>query len=424
MNIDKLLEKLKHTKINKNIKKQIVRPKTSDIVSANEHSPKVQLFELENYNELLKDLSQKVNLAHEKDILSLLSLIFYNENYFDQHTIRITSAEITPSQVVLNYQIPNIGEADKLKIQKDSEEGFLYEISDEAGRTFRYHCQLTPNTNDSDSFTTTTGNNYSLTSILRYYREWDEKDKVFSYETSPNKISIRMWNCFYVKRDLEDESYCLTIEVEKPEDEEEKTIYELPNQEQLLTYLQNLDFPVNLDEIYKQICLISLGEDISKYPLISMNILTQKYLPWVGYADGMFTDMISLTDGVLTTFGLTHRPTNRKENNLTSVFLHDDNTISYVHFNQEHGFKIVNNTNLENATNDLGKDPISYVSVKALNTFPEQWQNVVTITSNTSPNNEELDMDMDTGFIQMDLFESEDADDKTYSSEQGPQYKK
>lgn len=71
--------------------------------------------------------------------------------------------------------------------------------------------------------------------------------------------------------------------------------YELNNEDKLINYLVSLKFPILIDEVYKKICEISLGNDVSEYDFIHIYALKE----------GKQTDFIEISRGEWQRFGRT-----------------------------------------------------------------------------------------------------------------------
>ena len=75
----------------------------------------------------------------------------------------------------------------------------------------------------------------------------------------------------------------LVLSIEKPynqniqKDEKGRDIkYELDNEVELVNYLVELKFPITIEDVYKKICEISLGDNISNYPYIYLYVTNKK----------------------------------------------------------------------------------------------------------------------------------------------------
>ena len=77
-------------------------------------------------------------------------------------------------------------------------------------------------------------------------------------------------------------------------------IYNLNNEKELIKYLCSLTFPVKIDEVYKKICDISLG-DVNEYSFVSLKVTKYDSI------DGLdeVIDEITLRNGVLEDFIIT-----------------------------------------------------------------------------------------------------------------------
>lgn len=134
------------------------------------------------------------------------------------------------------------------------------------------------------------GNKYKIVSYtkedkrgLMLSRHYDEMKAEFFIERDDYELyfSVKEPMCLFLKRDGEG-------------------IYRIKNEKELINYLTSLRFPVEIDLVYKKICEISLG-DIGVYPEFSLKVT--KYDMNEGLEE--VTDVIELTDGKLSSFGMT-----------------------------------------------------------------------------------------------------------------------
>jgi len=103
---------------------------------------------------------------------------------------------------------------------------------------------------------------------------------------------------FFVEKN--DYELCLLVLKSNDMNFDEKGVYRLKNEKELVSYLNSLVFPVNIDLVYKKICEISLG-DASLYSDFSLRV--NKF----DNIDGLeeVTDEITLRNGVLEDFIIT-----------------------------------------------------------------------------------------------------------------------
>ena len=115
------------------------------------------------------------------------------------------------------------------------------------------------------------------------------------------------------------------LKVDKPYDLQnpKEHYYRLNNEEELVNYLSKLEFPIEIEEVYKKICEISLGENISEYPFIHICVTKE----------GMATDTLDIDEGEWHTF--------RKTKGDKTVVLYQNGTWEY---------ELSSNDNLENKT--------------------------------------------------------------------------
>ena len=100
----------------------------------------------------------------------------------------------------------------------------------------------------------------------------------------------------------------LELEVCKPDDIQlplydengKYSKYKVENEDELIHYLYSSVFSMSIDEIYKKLCELSLG-DVSKYPMMTLK-------KSIVQDDGQLkiTDLIELSNGELEKFGMTN----------------------------------------------------------------------------------------------------------------------
>lgn len=111
----------------------------------------------------------------------------------------------------------------------------------------------------------------------------------------------------------------LVLTIEKPYNQEtpEKdkkdnfVKYKLNNETELVNYLVELNFPITIEDVYKKICEISLGENVSDYPYIYLYATNKKNA----------TDSIEIVDGNWIKF--------RKTKNDKTIVINQNGTWEY-----------------------------------------------------------------------------------------------
>ena len=117
-------------------------------------------------------------------------------------------------------------------------------------------------------------------------------DRIYNYELSKEWVEYR----------LEDGEYSLEFRVSKPSSRISEfggyRKYEIDNQKEFIKYLVNLDFSKSMLDVYKDICEISIGNDMSKYNLIDLR-LSRYVCDNNGVIENRLTDMFHFEDGKL-----------------------------------------------------------------------------------------------------------------------------
>ena len=133
----------------------------------------------------------------------------------------------------------------------------------------------------------------------------------------------------YVIYDLDYMDYHLKFKVLRPDnvklsmfdDNGRYARYVLDNEEELINYLVNEGFKIDLVDIFKLVCEISLGNDISSYPEIYLEMSYGK--------EKNILDLIHLKYGELERVGLTNVDKGY------SLFFNKDNSWEYKNFSNE-----------------------------------------------------------------------------------------
>lgn len=134
-------------------------------------------------------------------------------------------------------------------------------------------------------------------------------------------------------------------------------IYNLNNENELIKYLCSLTFPVKIDEVYKKICDISLG-DTSEYSYVSLKVT--KY----DLVDGLdeVTDEITLRNGLLENFIITKNNKTIRIDENDNYWIYekkmDDGTllVSYNRKDDKYIQGIVDDDRLGNSGKSVGDD--------------------------------------------------------------------
>lgn len=138
---------------------------------------------------------------------------------------------------------------------------------------------------------------------------------------------------FFVEKN--DYELCLYIS-KSDEVKNEDWVYKLRNEKELVSYLNSLVFPVDIDLVYKKICEISLG-DINMYPEFCLKVTKYDTLENLEEV----TDIIELEDGNLISFGMSKDGKNvvlygdgswcyeKKLSDMTAVVQYEDDEYMY-----------------------------------------------------------------------------------------------
>lgn len=127
--------------------------------------------------------------------------------------------------------------------------------------------------------------------------------------------------------------YRIELDVVKPKDMElpmyDKTgsysRYRIDNEDKFLDYFSdfyNVWYEKNIVKVYKNICELSLGDDLSKYGMVSLKC----------FNNGKLTDLIELKNGELENFGVTLPKMGR------TLFLNKDGRYSIICNNELFGY--------------------------------------------------------------------------------------
>ena len=142
--------------------------------------------------------------------------------------------------------------------------------------------------------------------IVTYPNKNIEMTYEIDYELVKNKLQIALYlvSCkhqyssgiqFLRNYNWEDAEYIISkgenqfvLKVDKPYDLEntEEYYYRLHNEGELANYLSHLEFPIEIGEVYKKICEISLG-NVSDYPFVSLCAIS----------NGLETDTLDIEEG-------------------------------------------------------------------------------------------------------------------------------
>lgn len=144
-------------------------------------------------------------------------------------------------------------------------------------------------------------NNYTVNdlsplfnSVLKYDRKYGyESTEVVSFDEKVGYVRERYDSKVEIRVKNGDYKFYLEVDFNEIDEFGKK----LDNEIELQKYLMNLEFPISIEEVYKKICEISLG-DVSKYSRIVLQCCDNS-------KNGMITDMIVLSDGNFEKFGMT-----------------------------------------------------------------------------------------------------------------------
>lgn len=215
----------------------------------------------------------KTSEVSEKFGVILMRLGFSSE---DEIILCNYNEELSTFQYIVNGKGPYYGDSISLYDYFSEENPEIY-ISRGSTR-YQYECFRDANGEIIPNFT-----------LVSY-------DVQFSNDILYHRI-LSLENACYV---IKSGAYSLEFLIGKPLNLENKGAFKLVNEDKLVEYLSSLVFPIKIDEVYKRICDISLG-DISKYPLLSIEVT--KYN--LNVSGSVITDLILLRDGELVRFGMT-----------------------------------------------------------------------------------------------------------------------
>lgn len=188
----------------------------------------------------------------------------------------------------------------------------------------------------------------------------------------------------YLSRDnakyvFDNGKYLLELDVYKPED---KVIplfdelgyydkYKLDNEDDLVKYMEGLEYPVSIIDIYKDICNITLLDDVSKYPRIILRVVEKNF-----NNEDKVINLIHLENGNLIEFGMQIVGTDR------IVFIDRDGKWSYENNINDSLVRISSSDNYNNITYYIdAKYNVSLSKIKAM--FEDNIDNAYKDIDNT-----------------------------------------
>lgn len=123
---------------------------------------------------------------------------------------------------------------------------------------------------------------------------------LFKYKCQNSKTYTRKYSPEEAEYIIAKEEQEIILQVLRPDslltNSEEN--YRLQTETQLVDYLLTLEFPVNIDEIYKKIYEISIGENIDKYPFVHLyTTLRGKTTNSLIIENGMWQSFTKTKDG-------------------------------------------------------------------------------------------------------------------------------
>lgn len=228
---------------------------------------------------------------------------------------------------------------------------------------------------------------YKCKIIERSPQFWYEKHNIVQQiKLIPTKYSCYQGDV-YIHREFSNKAFyyfvsssesdmALSLHVEGNNDscnlENEDELYIPDNEGELIEYLNTIKFPVGIDDVYRNVCKISFGNDMNMYSKFRLDISSTRNFPataypgqpWSGRNQTEFTDIIEFENGKLSVFGMSYDG--------VSVFINDSKFCdNYVLVAEPFGFWKYN-INMNKA---LSKRAVEFLSAKAYDLFDDEATN-------------------------------------------------
>lgn len=169
---------------------------------------------------------------------------------------------------------------------------------------------------------------------------------------------------------LKNEQHSLTITIERPESIKKSglgdCVFRLKKEDELQQYLLGLTFPLDINEVYKKICEISL-DSITEYPKFDLEVKSQ-----INEKQDKTTDMISLRYGLLNIFIIT------REGKTVTI----DSAGNWSYASPELAVSQEKNGNINYSLNSISYDEISSLAspLEQFNMVSQEVEQVRTLT--------------------------------------------
>ena len=240
-------------------------------------------------------LADMMKISDSKDVNNALSQIFLRLGYTDKDTIRFKSVPKDAWDMVrIIFEVNGKENIDVKFHRRYGKDVLGLSLTDSKGDNYGYQCRVSENDGE-----------FSADVYLKGYHVGKDKNLVIC-ERGFDGVNYVFFSADDVTQGKLKQQLTLNVEcsVEEAFENRDNGVYYSPrNEAQLIEYLRNISYPVDLCSVYNGICDISF-DDVSSLVEFNLNVVTENKTK--GFNDREVTDQILFKRGKLERFGLLH----------------------------------------------------------------------------------------------------------------------
>lgn len=273
-------------------------------------------------------------IKEPKNVPTILAMIFKKLGYSKKDTITILFDEHRTDDMGCDVRYTVNGKTNQLYfkelyLSEGGRDAFSFRLVTKGYEPLGYYCKITETVIPVEFHSPLsrqvlsvrsgmTGGNIHFDSSMTIVQSVDFFPKEINYKLDDRHVLQEYINgeagafTFRYSVDFELEShdipsYAFSLKVrlkENPNNRYNLSYYRPDNEEELISYLNGLSCPIDVGEVYKRICEISFGNDMSKYYMLELNVFLRKYSYIYREYSRTIIDQLTFRNGILESFGM------------------------------------------------------------------------------------------------------------------------
>lgn len=309
-------------------------------------------------------LADMMKISDSKDVNKVLSEIFLRLGYTDKDTIRFKSVPKDAWDMVrIIFEVNDKENIDVKFHRRYGKDVLGLSLTDSKGDNYGYQCRISENDDE-----------FCVEMYLKGYHVGKDKNLVIC-ERGFDGVNYVFFSADGATQGKLKQQLTLNVECSVDEAFENRNngVYYMPrNEAQLIEYLRNVSYPVDLCSVYNGICDISF-DDVSSLEEFNLNVVTENKRK--GFSDREVTDQILLKRGKLHRFGLLHEGEVEDcpmDNRGFSVTFIGNGYIEYKTVAANGGFTSSEVDYIDCGSELISSSCVREVAEKMIDMFPEQ----------------------------------------------------